>query len=243
MLSDSTGTTTRFGNCVAITGPVPHYWLLDPETGNHVFREPQGYLSVLVADRHQVVRPEPFEVMEVRVGVLLGDDPVSPSPCPASSQGRARPFTRPSARAHSAQPAAFGRSQRWFRQQQRHTLCVGVLATASQRLTARAVAPRRTPPLALGAVDEAMWASTAAQTAPTSSQLWEVLKQVLPLPSGPIAPGPPWGPHRPAPPSPERSERPISRQEFQRRQPPCPDRQRWSNSGRPPPAPRSRAGG
>ncbi len=56
---------------------VPHYWLLDPETGTlNVFRhQPQGYLSVLVADRGQRVRAEPFEALEVQVGVLLGDDP------------------------------------------------------------------------------------------------------------------------------------------------------------------------
>lgn len=56
---------------------VPHYWLLDPETGTlNVFRhEPQGYLSVLIADRPQRVRAEPFDAIEVSVGVLLGDDP------------------------------------------------------------------------------------------------------------------------------------------------------------------------
>lgn len=56
---------------------VPHYWLLDPETGTlNVFRhEPQGYLNVLIADRHQRVRAEPFDAIEVLVGVLLGDDP------------------------------------------------------------------------------------------------------------------------------------------------------------------------
>lgn len=56
---------------------MPHYWLLDPTTGTvKVFRhEPQGYLSVLVAVRSQRVRAEPFEALEVQVGVLLGDDP------------------------------------------------------------------------------------------------------------------------------------------------------------------------
>lgn len=56
---------------------VPHYWLLDPDTGTlNVFRhEPQGYLNVLIADRAQRVRAEPFEVIEISVGVLLGDDP------------------------------------------------------------------------------------------------------------------------------------------------------------------------
>lgn len=56
---------------------VPHYWLIDPDSGTlNVFRhEAQGYLSVLVADRGQRVRAEPFDAIEVDVGVLLGDDP------------------------------------------------------------------------------------------------------------------------------------------------------------------------
>lgn len=56
---------------------VPHYWLIDPDSGTlNVFRhETQGYLSVLVADRGQRVRAEPFDAIEVDVGVLLGDDP------------------------------------------------------------------------------------------------------------------------------------------------------------------------
>ncbi|MDP2273449.1 MAG: Uma2 family endonuclease [Archangium sp.] len=56
---------------------VPHCWLLDPETGTlTVFRhEPLGYLNVLIAERPQRVRAEPFEAIEVHVGALLGDDP------------------------------------------------------------------------------------------------------------------------------------------------------------------------
>lgn len=56
---------------------VPHYWLLDPDTGTlNVFRHgPEGYTNALVADRHQRVRAEPFEAIEVHVGALLGDDP------------------------------------------------------------------------------------------------------------------------------------------------------------------------
>ena len=54
-----------------------HYWLLDPDTGTlNVFRrEAQGYLSVLIADRPQRVRAEPFDSIELHVGALLGDDP------------------------------------------------------------------------------------------------------------------------------------------------------------------------
>ena len=41
-----------------------------------VFRhEPQGFLNVLSAERHEVVSARPFEVVEVRVAELLGDDP------------------------------------------------------------------------------------------------------------------------------------------------------------------------
>lgn len=56
---------------------VPHYWLLDPDSGTlNVFRHgPEGYTNVLVADRHQRVRAEPFEAIKVHVGALLGDDP------------------------------------------------------------------------------------------------------------------------------------------------------------------------
>ena len=56
---------------------VPHYWVLDPRGATlTVFRfAPLGYQSVLVADREQRVRAEPFEAIEVLVGALLGDDP------------------------------------------------------------------------------------------------------------------------------------------------------------------------
>lgn len=56
---------------------VPHYWLLDLDTGTlKVFRhETQGYLNVLIAERGQRVRAEPFDALELSVGALLGDDP------------------------------------------------------------------------------------------------------------------------------------------------------------------------
>jgi Uma2 family endonuclease len=55
---------------------VPHYWLLDPEGGElTVYRwAPEGYLEILVAERSEVVRPEPFEAIPVRVSTLLGED-------------------------------------------------------------------------------------------------------------------------------------------------------------------------
>lgn len=56
---------------------VTHYWLLDPENGTlAVFRHgPAAYQNVLNAERHELVRAEPFDAIEVRVGQLLGDDP------------------------------------------------------------------------------------------------------------------------------------------------------------------------
>jgi Uma2 family endonuclease len=56
---------------------VRHYWLVDPvEEVLTVYRwTPEGYLHVLGATRGERVRAEPFEVMEIEVGVLFGDDP------------------------------------------------------------------------------------------------------------------------------------------------------------------------
>ena len=55
---------------------VGHYWLVDPvEEILAVHRwHPDGYVEVLIADRHEQVRPEPFDAIELRVGVLFGDD-------------------------------------------------------------------------------------------------------------------------------------------------------------------------
>ena len=44
--------------------------------GTTVFRhQPDGYLVALRAEAHERVRAEPFDAIEVHVGVLLGDDP------------------------------------------------------------------------------------------------------------------------------------------------------------------------
>ena len=55
---------------------VAHYWLVDPveETLSVQRWHPDGYLEVLVADREARVRAEPFDAIELRVGVLFGDD-------------------------------------------------------------------------------------------------------------------------------------------------------------------------
>ena len=55
---------------------VGHYWIIDPvdETLTvHRWSE-AGYTEVLVADRPQRISAEPFDAVEIRVGVLFGDD-------------------------------------------------------------------------------------------------------------------------------------------------------------------------
>lgn len=55
---------------------IPHYWLIDPrdETMTVLRFTPEGYLEVLIAERGERVRPEPFNAIELSVGVLFGDD-------------------------------------------------------------------------------------------------------------------------------------------------------------------------
>lgn len=55
---------------------VPHYWLVDPvdETLAVHRWHPDGYVEVLVAERTDTVRAEPFDALELRVGILFGDD-------------------------------------------------------------------------------------------------------------------------------------------------------------------------
>ncbi|MCC6554842.1 MAG: Uma2 family endonuclease [Polyangiaceae bacterium] len=55
---------------------VPHYWIIDPvEESLSVLRwTPDGYFEILAAERGEVVRAEPFEVLPLRVGVLFGEE-------------------------------------------------------------------------------------------------------------------------------------------------------------------------
>jgi Uma2 family endonuclease len=55
---------------------VPHYWILDPDEGTlMVYRwTPDAYLEILIAERGEEVRPEPFEAIPLRVGALFGDE-------------------------------------------------------------------------------------------------------------------------------------------------------------------------
>ena len=55
---------------------VGHYWIADPaEKTLAVYRwHLDGYLEVLAAERSQRVRAEPFEVIELLVGALFGEE-------------------------------------------------------------------------------------------------------------------------------------------------------------------------
>ena len=55
---------------------VPHYWLIDPigETLSAYRYTSDGYLQVLLAERGERVRAEPFAAIELQVGVFFGED-------------------------------------------------------------------------------------------------------------------------------------------------------------------------
>jgi Uma2 family endonuclease len=55
---------------------VGHYWIVDPEVESLTVNRwhTDGYLEVLVAERGQRVRAEPFEAIEFAVGLLFGED-------------------------------------------------------------------------------------------------------------------------------------------------------------------------
>jgi Uma2 family endonuclease len=55
---------------------VGHYWIVDPEQETlSVHRWHQdGYVEVLIADRNERVRAEPFDAIDLRVAVLFGED-------------------------------------------------------------------------------------------------------------------------------------------------------------------------
>lgn len=55
---------------------VGHYWIVDPiEQTLAVHRwHSDGYVEVLAADRDELVRAEPFDAIEFRVGALFDDD-------------------------------------------------------------------------------------------------------------------------------------------------------------------------
>jgi Uma2 family endonuclease len=71
--NDDTVKKLRLYHAVAI----PYYWLVDPRDATlTVLRwDEAGFVTLTRAERGEVVRPEPFEAIELPVGVLFGDDP------------------------------------------------------------------------------------------------------------------------------------------------------------------------
>ena len=57
---------------------VLHYWLADPRDATLTIMRwsPDGYVTLMRAERGEVVRAEPFEAIEIVVGTLFGDDPL-----------------------------------------------------------------------------------------------------------------------------------------------------------------------
>jgi Uma2 family endonuclease len=55
---------------------VGHYWIADPiEETLAVYRwHSDGYVELIMAARDERIRAEPFEELELHVGVLCGDD-------------------------------------------------------------------------------------------------------------------------------------------------------------------------
>jgi Uma2 family endonuclease len=55
---------------------IPHYWNIDPAEETLAVHRwgPDGYIEVLAAQRGERVRAEPFDAVELNVGVLFGDD-------------------------------------------------------------------------------------------------------------------------------------------------------------------------
>ena len=55
---------------------VPHYWIIDPveETLSVDRWSPDGYVEILAAERGDRVRAEPFDAIELQVGIFFGDD-------------------------------------------------------------------------------------------------------------------------------------------------------------------------
>lgn len=53
-----------------------HYWIVDPDLETLTVHRwhSDGYLEVLVAERGQRVHAEPFDAIEVNVGVIFGED-------------------------------------------------------------------------------------------------------------------------------------------------------------------------
>jgi Uma2 family endonuclease len=55
---------------------IPHYWIIDPAEETLAVHRwgPDGYIEILAAQRGEIVRAEPFDAVELHVGVFFGDD-------------------------------------------------------------------------------------------------------------------------------------------------------------------------
>jgi Uma2 family endonuclease len=56
---------------------IQHYWIVDPQQASRTVMRwsDAGYINVLVAERGETVRAEPFAEIEIDVGTLFGEDP------------------------------------------------------------------------------------------------------------------------------------------------------------------------
>lgn len=56
---------------------IPHFLLVDPRDATlTVMRwSADGYVTLMRAERGEIVRPEPFDAIALEVGTLFGDDP------------------------------------------------------------------------------------------------------------------------------------------------------------------------
>jgi Uma2 family endonuclease len=59
---------------------IVHYWIADPRDATlTVMRwSADGYITLVRAERGETIRAEPFEAVELSVGVLFGEDPPDP---------------------------------------------------------------------------------------------------------------------------------------------------------------------
>jgi Uma2 family endonuclease len=74
----STTASRDLGDKLAIyhAAVVPHYWIIDPVNRMLLVyrRLSEGYVVVLGAGGDKTVRAEPFDALELRVGLLFGDE-------------------------------------------------------------------------------------------------------------------------------------------------------------------------
>ena len=56
---------------------IPHYWIVDPRDATLTVMRwtSDGYVTLMRAERGEIVRAEPFQQVEVAIGTLFGDDP------------------------------------------------------------------------------------------------------------------------------------------------------------------------